>query len=107
MKPLNLFLWLTFGLFIVGFGTTGILISVRSPNYLVVLVQIVMAWVPTIAFAIIHHRAEPDRSFWRSVADRFATPIKLRPLLGSIFIPVLAISIVWIAYSGIRGCLRP
>lgn len=101
MKPLNLFLWLTFGLFIVGFGATGILISVHSPNYLVVLVQIVMAWVPTIAFAIIHRRAEPDKSFWRSVADRFATPIKLRPLLASILIPVLAISIVWIAYSGI------
>jgi hypothetical protein len=53
MKPLNLFLLLTFALFIVGFAITGILISVDSPNYLVVLAQIMMAWTPTVAFAII------------------------------------------------------
>jgi membrane protease YdiL (CAAX protease family) len=99
MKPLNLFLWLTFVLFMVGFGITGVLISVRSPNYLVALVQILMAWVPTMAFAIIHRRADPDKSLWRSIADRFAAPIKLFPLLASIFIPVAAIGIVWIAYS--------
>jgi membrane protease YdiL (CAAX protease family) len=99
MKPLNLFLWLTFVLFIVGFGITGVLISIHSPSYLVALVQILMAWVPTLAYAIIHRRAEPDKSLWRSIADRFATPIRLFPLLASVFIPVVAIGLVWIAYS--------
>lgn len=51
------------------------------------------------AFAIIHHRIDPDKSLWRSIADRFATPIKLLPFLASVLIPVGAIIIVWIVYS--------
>ena len=61
MKPLNLFLLLTFLLFIVGFGITGLLISTGSPDYLVVLAQIVMAWTPTMAFAIIHRKSRPGQ----------------------------------------------
>jgi membrane protease YdiL (CAAX protease family) len=103
MKPLNLFLLLTFTLFFVGFAITGILISVGSPDYLVVLAQILMAWTPTVAFAIIHRKADPDRSFWRYVADRFAAPIRLLPLLASILIPVVATMVVWIAFSVVSG----
>jgi len=103
MKPLNLFLLLTFVLFIVGFGITGILISTDSPNYLVVLAQIVMAWTPTVAFAIIHRKVDPGRSIWRYIADRFATPIRLLPLLASILIPVVATIIVWVGYSMVSG----
>lgn len=103
MKPMNLFLLLTFVLFIVGFGITGILISIDSPNYLVVLAQIVMAWTPTVAFAIIHRRVDPGRSIWRNIADRFAAPIKLLPLLASILIPVVATIIVWAGYSMVSG----
>ncbi|MDH4138142.1 MAG: CPBP family intramembrane metalloprotease [Anaerolineae bacterium] len=103
MKPLNLFLLLTFVLFMVGFGITGILISIDSPNYLVVLAQIVMAWTPTAAFAIVHSRVDPGRSVWRYIADRFATPIRLLPLLGSILIPVVATIIVWVGYSMVSG----
>lgn len=99
MKPLNLFLLLTFVLFIVGFGITGILISIDSPNYLVILAQIVMAWTPTIAFAIVHPRVDSGRSLWQYISDRFATPIKLPPLLASIFVPVVATTIVWVGYS--------
>jgi membrane protease YdiL (CAAX protease family) len=94
---------LTFVLFIVGFGITGILISIDSPNYLVVLAQIVMAWTPTAAFAIIHRRVDPGRSIWRYIADRFATPIRLLPLLASILIPVVATITVWIGYSMVSG----
>lgn len=103
MKPLNLFLLLTFVLFIVGFGITGLLVSIDSPNYLIVLAQIVMAWTPSIAFAIVHRKVDPDRSFLQNVADRFATPIKLLPLLASIFVPVVATIIVWIGYSMVSG----
>ena len=103
MKPLNLFLLLTFVLFIIGFGITGILISIYSPNYLVVLAQIVMAWTPTVAFAISHRRVDPGRSIWRYIADRFTTPIKLLPLLASILIPVVATIIVWVGYSMVSG----
>ena len=103
MKPLNLFLLLTFVLFIVGFGITGILFAVESPNYLIVLAQIIMAWTPTVAFAIIHRRVDPDRSLWQYVADRFATPIKVLPLLASIFIPVVATIIVWVGCSLVSG----
>ena len=52
MKPLKLFLVLTFALFLIGFALVGVLISVGSPNYLVVLAQILMAWTPTVAYAI-------------------------------------------------------
>jgi membrane protease YdiL (CAAX protease family) len=103
MKPLNLFLLLTFVLFIVGFGITGILFAVESPNYLIVLAQIIMAWTPSIAFAIVHRRVDPGRSLWQYIADRFATPIKALPLLASIFIPVIATIIVWVGYSMISG----
>lgn len=103
MKPLNLFLLLTFVLFIVGFGITGLLISTDSPNYLVVLAQIVMAWTPTIAFAIVHPRVDSGKSLWRYIADRFATPIKLLPILASILIPVVATIIVWVGYSMVAG----
>ena len=103
MKPLNLFLLLTFVLFFVGFALVGILISVGGPNYLVVLFQIAMAWTPTAAFAIIHRKVDPDRSLWRYIADLFATRIKILPLLASILIPVAATIIVWISYSLVSG----
>jgi membrane protease YdiL (CAAX protease family) len=103
MKPLYLFLLLTFVLFIVGFAITGILISVGGPNYLVVLAQVVMAWTPTAAFAIIHRKVDPGRSLWRYIADLFATRIRLLPLLASILIPVVATIAVWIGYSLVSG----
>jgi hypothetical protein len=103
MKPLNIFLLLTFVLFIVGFGIAGILISTDSPNYLVVLAQIVMAWTPTVAFAIIHRKVDPGRAIWRYIADRFATPIRLLLLLASVLIPVVATIIVWVGYSMVSG----
>lgn len=103
MKPMYLFLLITFVLFIVGFAITGILISVGSPNYLVVLAQVVMAWTPTAAFAIIHHRVNPGRPLWRYIADLFATRIRLLSLLASILIPVVATIVVWIGYSMVSG----
>src|SRR4030043_728044 len=103
MKPLNLFLLLTFLLFIVGFAITGILIFMGSPDFFVVLAQIIMAWTPTMAFAIIHRKIDPGRSLWRYIADLFATRIRLLPLLASIFIPVVATIVVWIGYSAVSG----
>ena len=103
MKPLNLFLLLTFLLFIVGFGITGILISTGSPDYLIVLTQIIMAWTPTMAFAIIHRKVDPGRSLWRNISDLFAARIRLLPLLASILIPVIATTVVWIGCSAVSG----
>lgn len=103
MKPFNLFLLLTFGLFIAGFAITGLLIGVGSPNSIVVLAQIVMAWTPTAAFAIIHRKVDPGRSLWRYIADRFAAPIRWQTLLASILIPVIATLLVWIGYSVVSG----
>lgn len=103
MKPVNLFLLLTFILFIVGFAITGLLISVGSPDSLVVLAQIGMAWTPTAAFALIHRRVDPGRSLWRYIVDQFATPIRWLPLLASLLIPVVATVIVWIGASMASG----
>lgn len=103
MKPMKLFLLLTFVLFIVGFGITGLLISMESPNYLIVLIQIIMAWTPSMAFAMIHKRIDPSRSLWQQILDRFAKPIELLPLLASILIPVIAILVVWGGYSVYSG----
>lgn len=103
MKPLNLFLLLTFALFIIGFALVGLLISVGGPNHLVVLVQILMAWTPTAAYAIVHRKANPDKSLPRYVADLFATRIKLLPLLASILIPLVATIVVWLSYSLVAG----
>lgn len=103
MKPLTQFLVLTFGLFIIGFALTGLLISFDSPNSLIVLVQIAMAWTPTMAFAIIHRKADPGRSFGRYVADLFAPRIRLLPLLASILIPLAVTFIIWIGYSLASG----
>jgi len=94
---------LTFLLFIVGFGITGILISTDSPDYLVVLAQIIMAWTPTMAYAFIHRKVDPGRPLWRFIADLFAKRIRLLPLLASIFIPVAATLIVWLGYSAAAG----
>ena len=80
MKPLNLFLLLTFALFIIGFALVGLLISVGGPNYLVVLVQILMAWTPTMAYAIVHRKANPGQSLWRYVAGLFTTRVRLLPV---------------------------
>ena len=77
MKPLTLFLLLTFGLFIVGFALVGLLISIGGPNFLVVLVQIAMAWTPTVAFAIIHRKVYPGRSFRQTVAGLFASRLRV------------------------------
>lgn len=103
MKPLRLFLLLTFILFYVGFALVGILISVGGPNYLVVLVQVAMAWTPTMAFAMIHRRVDPGRSLLSYTADRFAARIRMLPLLASILIPVVATIVVWIGYSMVTG----
>lgn len=103
MKPVNLFLLLTFLLFIVGFGITGLLISMDAPNGCVVAAQIIMAWTPSIAFAIIHRRLDSGKSLWRYIADRFAAPIKVLPLLASILIPVAATFIVCAGYSIVSG----
>jgi membrane protease YdiL (CAAX protease family) len=99
MKPLHLFLFLTFALFLIGFAIVGVLISVDGPNYLVVLVQIAMAWTPTMAFALIHHKVDADRSLQRHIGDLFEKRIRLLPLLASILIPVIATVVVWIGYS--------
>lgn len=103
MKPINRFLIFTFLLFIVGFGITGLLIATNSPNIFIVLLQIVMAWTPTAAFAIIHRKVDPDRTLWHYIADRFSTPIRLLPLLASILIPVFASFIVLVGYSIVSG----
>lgn len=103
MKPLKLFLVLTFALFLVGFALVGVLISVGSPNYLVVLAQILMAWTPTVAYAIVHRRANPGSSLWRFIADLFTTRVRLLPLLASILIPVVATTIVWLGYALVSG----
>ncbi len=101
MNPLKQFLWLTFVLFIVGFGITGILFSLNSPNALVVIVQVIMAWTPTMAFALIHRKVETDRSLWRSIADRFAAPLNFPLLAASVLVPVVATGVVWFVYSGV------
>ena len=103
MKPLKLFLLLTFALFLAGFALVGLLITMGGPNYLVVLVQILMAWTPTAAYALIHRRANPDNSLRRYVADLFATRVRLLPLLASILIPVIATVVVWLGYSRVSG----
>lgn len=103
MKPLNLFLLLAFALFIVGFALVGLLISLGSPNYLVVLVQILMAWTPTMAYAIVHRKANPGQSLWRHVVGLFATRIRLLPLLASLLIPVVATAVVWLGYALVYG----
>ena len=103
MKPLNLFLLLTFGLFIAGFALVGALFAIGGPNSLIVLVQIAMAWTPTVAFAIVHRKVHPGQSFRRTLADLFAPRIKLLPLLASLLIPVVATTIVWLGYSLASG----
>ena len=103
MNPLKLFVVLTFALFFIGFALVGVLISVGSPNYLVVLAQILMAWTPTAAYAIVHRRANPGSSLWRSIADLFATRVRLLPLMASILIPVVATIIVWLGYALVSG----
>lgn len=103
MKPLHLFLLLTFGLFLVGFAIAGVLISTGSPQSVVVVIQVVMAWTPTFAYAAIHRRVNPQISFWRFVAGQFSTPVRLLPLLASILIPVIAVALVVTVYSIATG----
>lgn len=99
MNPLRLFLVWTFGLFLAGFAVAGLLISMESPEAIVTIVQIVMAWTPTFAFLIIRRKVEPNKTLWRSIADRFSARIRLVPLLVSILLPLLVTAIVWLGYS--------
>ena len=103
MKPLKLFLLLTFALFIAGFALVGLLITLGGPNVLVVVMQIAMAWTPTMAFAIVHRKVHPGRPFRRTVAGLFAPKIRLMPLLASILIPVVATLVVWLSYALASG----
>lgn len=79
MKPLHLFLLLTFVFFFLGFALVGVLISIGSPNYLVVFIQIAMAWTPTAAFGIIHRRTKPEKNLRNSTGT---TPSIGIPVLG-------------------------
>jgi len=103
VQPLKLFLLLTFALFIAGFALVGLLISLGGPNYLVVLIQIAMAWTPTVAFALVHRKVHPGQSFRQTIAGLFAPKIRLRPLLASLLIPVAATLVVWLGYSLASG----
>lgn len=103
MKPLSLFLVLTFGLFIVGFAVAGLLISTGGPDWIVVLIQVAMAWTPTVAYAVVHRKVHPGTSFFRFVALDFSARIRMVPLLASIMIPVAVITLIAIGYSTATG----
>ncbi len=103
MTPLKLFLLLTFVLFILGFALVGLLFAINGPNFLIVLLQIAMAWTPTVAFAVVHRKTHPGQFFWRTVAGLFAPKIKSLPLLASILIPVVATIVVWLGYALASG----
>jgi hypothetical protein len=103
VKPLRLFLVWTFGLFLAGFAAAGLLISIGSPDVVVTIVQIVMAWTPTFAFLIIRRKIEPDKTLLRSIADRFAARIRPAALLVAIFLPLAVTAVVWAGHSLIAG----
>lgn len=103
MKPLTQFLVLTFLLFLIGFALVGLLFAIDGPQYLVVTLQVVMAWTPTAAYALIHHKVEPELSFWRFAADQFKPRLSLLPFLASVLIPVCATGIAWTGYSLATG----
>lgn len=103
MKPLRLFLIWTFALFLAGFAAAGLLISLGSPDVVVTIVQIAMAWTPTFAFLIIRRKVEPDKTLLRSIADRFATRIRPAGLLVAIFLPIAVTAVVWAGHSLIVG----
>lgn len=103
MKPLPLFLVLTFGLFIVGFAIAGLIISLGGPTWSVVLVQIAMAWTPTLAYAVVHRRVHPGTPFFRFVALQFSPRTRVAPLVASILIPVIAIALIALGYAFATG----
>ena len=103
MRPLHLFLVSTFGLFLAGFALAGLLISFDGPGFLVVIVQIAMAWTPTFAYLIIHKRAHPETDLGSFILRQFAPRVRLLPLFGSILIPVIAGAAVWMGYSVVTG----
>ena len=89
MKPLTLFLLLTFGLFIVGFALVGLLISIGGPNFLLVAVQIAIAWTPTLALAILHRKGDPGPAFRHKGAGCVAPPgQEVRPR-GAALVPTI------------------
>lgn len=85
------------------YAIAGILIAVDAPGFLVVVVQVVMAWTPTMAYAIVHRRVHPETPFLRFVREQFQARIRLVPLVASIAIPVLATAAVSIGYASITG----
>lgn len=103
MRPLHLFLVLTFGLFLVGFAVAGLLIAFDGPNFIIVTVQIVMAWTPTFAYLIIHKRVNPEISLGRFILLQFAPRVRLLPFISSILIPLVAVAAIWMGYSLATG----
>jgi hypothetical protein len=103
MRPMRLFLVLTFGLFLAGFAVAGLLISFGGPGSLVVIVQIAMAWTPTFAYLIIHKRAHPEIDLGSFILRQFAPRLRLLPLIASILIPVAAVAAVWMLHSLVTG----
>ena len=103
MKPIRLFLVWTFGLFLAGFAAAGLLIALGSPDVVVTIVQIVMAWTPTFAFLIIRRKIEPGKTLLRSIAERFSTRIRPAALLTAVFLPLAVTVVVWVGHSLIAG----
>lgn len=99
MKPLRTFLLWTYGLFLAGFAAAGLLISFDGPATLVLIIQIAMAWTPTVAFLMIRRRVEPNRSLWRSISDRFRPPVRPSQILIAVFLPALVTGVVWMGYA--------
>ncbi len=103
VKPLPLFLMLTFGLFIAGFAVTGLLIATGAPTWAVVVMQVAMAWTPTVAYAVVHRRVHPGTPFFRFVGLQFSSRVRMAPLVASILIPVLAITLIALGYAFATG----
>jgi len=84
------FLFLSFLLFLIGFGLTGLLIWLGAPQIVVSILKIAMAWSPNAAFFIVYPKLDSETSVWRHVYDLFTVRLRLAPLLLSVFVPVFA-----------------
>ena len=103
MKVFYRFLFFSFLFFLIGFGLTGLLISLKAPQFVVSILMVVMTWTPNLAFVLIYPKLDQETSVWRHIYNMFTVRLRLVPLLLSILVPVFAIAITVLLCSAYLG----
>lgn len=90
-KPLLKYFVLTYLIFLVLFGMTGVMLAINAPKFIPDVLQVVCAWAPTFAFLILYKKLVPNLSLGEFLKRKFSSKVAWRQLLSVVGIQLLVL----------------